>query len=167
MSGEYDYNPENNIMIQALQEVLQIKLIEALREEESGVYGVGVSESTDKFPTGHYRFSINFGCAPENVDKLIKRTQSEIEKIRLQGADPKDITKFVAETNREMEVAMKNNNFWVNYIDENIFLGDELDEVFKLDTLLKSITVGSTKLAAKKYFSEDNFIKMVLMPEKK
>jgi zinc protease len=166
-SGEYDYNPENNMQIEALQEVLQIKLIESLREEESGVYGVGVSESTDKFPTGHYRFSIGFGCAPENVDKLVKRTQEEVNKIKQNGADPKDIEKFVAETNRKMETALKTNNFWLDYLDDNTFLGDDLDEIFRQDELLKSITVASTKAAANKYFSDDNYIKAVLMPEKK
>jgi zinc protease len=166
-SGEYEYTPENNIQIEALQEVLQIKLIEALREEESGVYGVGVSESTDKFPTGHYRFSVGFGCAPENVDKLVKRTQDEINKLKLNGADPKDIEKFVAETNRKMETAKKTNGFWLGYLDQNTFLGDDLDEVFRQDELLKTITVASTKAAANKYFNDDNFIKAVLMPEKK
>ena len=166
-SGEYEYSPENNIQIEALQEVLQIKLIEALREEESGVYGVGVSESTDKFPTGHYRFSIGFGCAPENVDKLVKRTQEEITKIKQNGADKKDIEKFVAETNRKMETALKTNSFWLNYLDDNTFLGDDLEEVFMQDKLLKSITVESTKAAANKYFDDDNFIKVVLMPETK
>lgn len=166
-SGEYDYNPENNVQIEALQEILQIKLIESLREEESGVYGVSVSEGTDKFPTGHYRFSIGFGCAPENVDKLIKRAQEEINKIKTNGADQKDIEKFVAETQRKTETALKTNGFWLDYLDDNTFLGDDLNEIFEQDRLLKSVTVASTKAAAQKYFNDDNFIKVVLMPEKK
>ncbi|MCF0053300.1 insulinase family protein [Dyadobacter sp. LJ53] len=166
-SGEYEYNPENNIQIEALQEVLQIKLIEALREEESGVYGVSVSEATEKFPSGHYRFSIGFGCAPENVDKLVKRAREEVNKVKQNGADPKDIEKFVAETQRKTETALKTNNFWLDYLDDNTFLGDDLNEIFLQDKLLKSITVASTKAAAEKYFSDDNFIKVVLMPEKK
>lgn len=166
-SGEYEYNPENNMQIEALQEVLQIKLIEALREEESGVYGVSVSESTEKFPSGHYRFSIGFGCAPENVDKLVKRAREEVNKVKQNGADPKDIEKFVAETQRKTETALKTNNFWLDYLDDNTFLGDDLDEIFLQEKLLKSITVASTKAAAEKYFSDDNFIKVVLMPEKK
>ncbi|WP_138477564.1 M16 family metallopeptidase [Dyadobacter bucti] len=165
-SGEYEYNPENNIQVEALQEVLQIKLIEALREEESGVYGVSVSESTDKFPSGHYRFTISFGCAPENVEKLVKRTQEEIARIKKDGADPKDIDKFVAETRRKMETAVKTNNFWLNYLDDNTFLGDDLNEIFEQERLLKSITVATTRAAALQYFNDENFIKVVLMPER-
>ncbi|KQS33560.1 pitrilysin family protein [Dyadobacter sp. Leaf189] len=166
-SGEYDYNPENNIQIEALQEVLQIKLIEALREEESGVYGVSVSESTDKFPKGRYRFTVGFGCAPENVEKLVKRTKEEIAKVKENGADQKDIEKYVAETRRQTETAVKTNSFWLSYLDDNTFLGDDLDEIFQQERLLKSVTVASTKEAARKYFNDDDFIQVVLMPEKK
>ncbi|GAB3175776.1 insulinase family protein [Telluribacter humicola] len=166
-SGEYEYSPENNVQIEALQEVLQIKLIEALREEEGGVYGVGVSEGTDKFPSGRYRFQIGFGCGPENVDKLVNRTLEEINKIKQKGANPQDIQKFVAETNRKLEVDVRTNEFWRGYISSNLFYGDDLDEVFKQPELLKQVSAASTKAAAQKYLDESNYIKVVLMPEKK
>ncbi|WP_025763593.1 M16 family metallopeptidase [Dyadobacter tibetensis] len=166
-SGTYDYSPENNVQLEALQEALQIKLIESLREEESGVYGVGVSQNTDKLPSGHYRISVQFGCGPENVDKLIKRTLAEIDKIKEKGADPQDIEKFTAETKRKLEVASKTNGFWINYIDKNVFIGDDLDELYRQDELLGSVSVKSTQEAAKKYFNDQNYIQMVLMPEKK
>lgn len=166
-SGEYAYNSENNVQIEALQEVLQIKLIEALREEESGVYGVGVSESTEKIPSGHYRFVIQFGCGPENVDKLVNRTLEEIEKIKKSGAQPEDIQKFVAETQRKNEVDMKTNEFWLGYIDNSTFYGNDLHEVFEQETLLKHVSVPSTREAAQKYLNPENLIKVVLMPEKK
>lgn len=166
-SGEYTYNPENNIQISALREALQIKLIEALREEESGVYGVSVSEKMDKLPSGHYRFSISFGCAPENVDKLIKRTLEEINKIKSNGAEQKDIIKFVAETSRQKEIALKTNDFWLSYIDKAVFYDYDFNEVFNKDELLKKVTVASTKEAANTYFNDNNYIKVLLMPEKK
>ena len=166
-SGEYDYKPGNNIQIEGLQEILNIKLTEALREEESGVYGVSVSESTDKIPSGHYRFTISFGCAPENVDKLVAKTMGEIKKLKDKGAEGKDIEKFITETQRKLEVDMKNNSFWVSYIDNSIFLEDDLEDILKEDQLLKTVTAASTKAAANQYFNDNNFIKVVLMPEKK
>jgi len=73
----------------------------------------------------------------------------------------------VAETQRKTETALKTNGFWLDYLDDNTFLGDDLNEIFEQDRLLKSVTVASTKAAAQKYFNDDNFIKVVLMPEKK
>jgi zinc protease len=166
-SGEFEYKPENNVQIEALQEVLQIKLIEALREEESGVYGVSVSESTDKVPIGRYRLQIAFGCGPENVDRLVKRTQQEIAKVKASGADPKDIEKFTAETRRKTEVDLKTNEFWLNYIDTSLFMGESLEEVFREAELLRQVTPASTKAAAQKYLNDANYIQVVLMPEKK
>ena len=90
-----------------------------------------------------------------------------MKKIKENGADQKDIEKFVAETRRKTEVALKTNSFWINYIDENTFLDDDLEEILQEDKLLKSISVASTKAAANKYFNDENFIKVVLMPEKK
>ncbi|WP_431200763.1 insulinase family protein [Mucilaginibacter sp. P19] len=51
-SGDYDYNEANNIQVDALEEVLNIKLIERLREQESGVYAPGVRAGYHKIPGG-------------------------------------------------------------------------------------------------------------------
>ena len=45
-----------------------------LREEESGVYGVGARGSMTKFPFGNLSFNISFPCGPENVDSLVNWT---------------------------------------------------------------------------------------------
>ena len=36
-----------------------------------------------------------FGCGPENVDKLIAATKEEINKLKVDGVTELDITKFV------------------------------------------------------------------------
>ncbi|RZK47285.1 MAG: insulinase family protein, partial [Pedobacter sp.] len=99
-SGDYTYNQANNNQLDALAEVLNIKLIERLREDEGGVYGVNAGASYSKFPVNRYSISISFGCAPENVDKLIASTLDEINKIKTNGALAVDIQKFVAEETR-------------------------------------------------------------------
>lgn len=44
--------------------------------------------------------------------------------------------------------------------------GDDVKDVLKEDERMKKVTVESTKTAAKKYFA-DNFIKVIMLPEKK
>ncbi len=165
-SGKYEYSPENNIQLDALSEVLQIKLIEALREEESGVYGVGVSERLEKIPAGNYRISVTFGCAPENVDRLVLRTLEEVDKIKKRGADPKDIEKYVAERKRKREVDVKTNGFWLSFIDSRLFYEEKLGDLLRQDEFLQKVTPDSTRIMAGKYFDRNNLIRVVLMPEK-
>jgi zinc protease len=166
-SGDYDYNDANNIQVDALEEVLNIKLIERLREQESGVYAPGVRASYRKIPGGRYTFTISFGCAPENVDKLINATMEEIGKIKQNGALPADIQKFVAEEARSTQQQLKQNVFWAGYLASTSQNGENPDQILKHVSSLEQITPQSTKDAVNKYLSGKNLIKLILMPEKK
>jgi zinc protease len=165
-SGDAETSPENDTQVEALSEVLEIKLIEKLREEESGVYGVGVSGSTQKIPAKRYNFRIAFQCAPENVEKLVNRTLAEIQKIKDLGAEAGDIEKFKAETQRQTETQLRDNGFWLGYLQGQYQDGDDVKDVLKENERMKKVTIESTKMAAKKYFA-DNFIKVIMLPEKK
>lgn len=166
-SGDYDYNEANNIQVDALEEVLNIKLIERLREQESGVYAPGVRAGYHKIPGGRYTFTISFGCAPENVDKLINATMEEIAKIKQNGALPADIQKFVAEEARSTQQQLKQNVFWAGYLASTSQNGENPDQILGHVNSLEQITPQSTKDAANKYLSGKNLIKLILMPEKK
>jgi len=165
-SGDYLATPDSEKQVEALSEVLEIKLIEKLREEESGVYGVGVSGSVSKIPAKRYSFRIAFQCAPENVEKLVNRTMAEIKKVKESGAELTDIDKFKAETKRQTETQLRENGFWLGYLQGQYQDNEDVKEVLKVNEMLKKVTVESTKISAKKYFAE-NMIKVILLPEKK
>lgn len=162
-SGDFNWTPENAVQVDALAEVLEIKLIEKLREEESGVYSVSASGIYGRYPVPRYTFRINFGCAPENVEKLIASVNREIAKLKTSGADPKDIAKFKAETQREQEVQLRDNNFWLSYLSNQYYNGDDPLEILQQADLLKTVTVESTKAAANTYFG-NNLARFVLLP---
>jgi zinc protease len=166
-SGDYDYNEANNIQVDALEEVLNIKLIERLREQESGVYAPGVRANYHKIPGGRYSITISFGCAPENVDKLVNATMEEIGKIKQNGALPADIQKFVAEEARSTQQQLKQNVFWAGFLASSSQNGENPDQILGHVNSLEQITAQSTKDAANKYLSGKNLIKLILMPEKK
>jgi zinc protease len=166
-SGNYDYNEANNLQVDALEEILQIKLTERLREQESGAYAPGVRASYKKIPSGRYSFTISFGCAPANVEKLISAAQEEIDKIKQNGALPVDIEKFVAQEARSTQVQLKENIFWAGYLGASLQNDENPDVILNHVSSLSAITVQSTKDAANKYLSGSNLIKFVLLPEKK
>jgi zinc protease len=165
-TGDFDGSSESDTQVEALAEVLEIKLIEKLREEESGVYGVGVSGATAKIPAKRYNFRIAFGCAPENVEKLVNRTLAEIQKVQEKGAEQTDIDKFKVETKRQTEIQLRDNSFWLNYLQTQYQDADDVKYILKEEEALKKVTVESTKVAAKKYFAE-NMVKVIMLPEKK
>ncbi|MDR6942459.1 M16 family metallopeptidase [Mucilaginibacter pocheonensis] len=166
-NGQYDYNEANNLQMDALEEVLNIKLIERLREQESGVYAPGVRAGYHKNPSGRYSITVYFGCAPENVDKMINATLEEIAKIKQNGAQPADIQKFVAKEARSTQEQLKENVFWAGYLASSSQNQENPDQILSHVSNLSQVTVQSTKDAANKYLNDKNFIKLILMPEKK
>jgi zinc protease len=166
-SGEYDYNDSNNLQVDALNEILNIKLIERLREKEGGVYAPGVRASYVKLPNSRYSIAVYFGCAPANVEKLINATIEEIAKIKQNGPEAVDIQKFVAEESRSTELQLKENSFWEGHIASSSQNQEDPDAVLHYIHDLNKVTVQSVKDAANKYLSGDNLVKLILLPEKK
>jgi len=165
-SGEYDFNPDNNLQVDALNEILNIKLIERLREKEAGVYAPGVRANFVKIPNQRYSIIVYFGCAPANVEKLINATMEEINKIKQNGPEAVDIQKFVAEETRSTEVQLKENSFWAAHLTASSQNGEDPDAVLHHIKDMNKVTVQSVKDAANKYLSGNNLIKLILLPEK-
>jgi len=165
-SGDYTWSEKHNNQLDALAEVLSIKLIERLREDEGGVYGVGARASYSKFPKSRYTFNISFGCAPENVEKLISSTLDEINKIRVNGALASDIEKFVAEKSRTTETQLKDNGFWLGYLTNQLQNEEDPKQVLTYLESLKELNPEALKATVQYRLNLDNFIRIVLLPEK-
>ncbi len=79
-NGESPYGLTEQMNLQALIEVVNIKLTETLREKLSGAYSGGMNGSLSKHPYQNYSIGVFIPCGPKNVDKLIAATTQEIEK---------------------------------------------------------------------------------------
>ena len=165
-SGAFDYSFENKLKMDAFKETLQIRLLERLREDESGVYSPGVRMNTTKLPKGRFSTTISFGCAPQNVDKLIASALDEVNKIRTTGPSQVNIDKFKAETQRGIETSLKTNGFWLEYLNEQLQNQEKPDRILDYTKKLNSITQADVKEIAGKYLTGKNYIKLVLLPEK-
>jgi len=150
-----------------LAEVLTIKLTERLREQESGVYGVGAKASYAKYPHNRYSFSVMFGCGPENTEKLIHSALDEISKLRQNGPSLVDVNKVLAEERRSTEVQLKENGFWLNYLTSQFQNNDNPEQVLSYQDDLNKITPELLKASANKYLGGNNFIRLILYPDKK
>ena len=73
LSGDYDYSLENNGLMSTAASILTNKMIETLREELGGVYGVSAQASTSRQPSERFVFTISFPCKPENAELWLKQ----------------------------------------------------------------------------------------------
>lgn len=166
--GDYDYNDRDNMLMNALNGILKIKLTERLREAESGVYGVGSSISYSKIPTDTYSISVSFGTSPEKVRLLIDAAYDEFNKLKANGPEQVDIDKYLVEQKRLLEVSVKNNGFWLQNITGSLQLGQDpelLPEMY--ERLEKTLSVDAIQKIAQKYLNQDQMYRFILLPEKK
>ena len=155
----------DEVQVGQLTKALAIKLREVLREYAGGVYGVGVGGGFNREPVNSYGITIQFGCAPENVDKLIALVMEEIKNTKNNGVPAVNIEKVVAEQTRSLENDIKENNFWRFRLEQNFFRGTDPTQILQAADKIKLITVDKTKELANKLFNENNMVKLILLPE--
>ena len=165
ITGDYRYDPVDNQKIHALGQILQIKLLQQLREQESEVYSPSVQAIYNKYPKSRYGFVIAFGCAPANVDHLVSGVQKEMADLRLHGPDSVDIEKYKAGIWKNTGLALKDNGFWLSYLAGQYENGEDVLQVTRWQAPLDSISVASLKEAAGRFLDGKNQIRFVLLPE--
>jgi zinc protease len=93
MKGAFKWDLKERICLSMMKDILNIKLRETMREEQGGVYGVNVSLSMSRYPRQQYVLDFEWGCSPENVDKLIATVFDEAQKLKTAGASETDLNK--------------------------------------------------------------------------
>jgi len=166
-SGDFDYNFENTIQMNAIAEALKISLNQRLREQEGGTYTPNVQLKLSKYLKKRFSLIISFDCDPKNVEKLIASAQDEVNKMRGSGPSADNLQKFKASRKVGLQTGATNNGFWLDYLVSQEMNKEPLTEIFDYDAALNKITVKSVQKAAAAFIQDKNYIRLVLMPEKK
>ncbi|MGN6398687.1 MAG: M16 family metallopeptidase [Mucilaginibacter sp.] len=164
-SGTFDYTPVNRLRLDALKECLEIRLLQRLREDESGVYSPGVFINVTKLPEARYSLIIQFGCAPQNVDKLIASASDEISKLRKDGPLQENLDKWKAGDRLSKDIQLRSNGFWLSYITGQLQNGDPVEDFTGYESIRSGLTVRDVMESAGQCLKPDNFIRLVLLPD--
>jgi zinc protease len=164
-SGPFDWNVKNRAEADATMRVLNIMMRETMREDKSGVYGVYAGFAPAKIPQPSYRVNISFGCAPNNIDMLVSTAMEQINLLKKDGANEKNLQKVKETMRRERETNLKTNRFWMSMMSQYYSNGENPSEVLKYDKIVEGITPEAIKKAANLYFKDDNYAQLMLVPE--
>jgi zinc protease len=165
--GPITYNREQRIILRAMGDVLQTRLREALREELGGTYSVGVSAVSQHEPRTEYTVTIGFGSDPANADALAKRVFEEIATYKADGPTAKQVDDVKAALARDFETNIKQNAFVLNQLIFQYKLGEAPEGMLDIPSYYDKITAAGIQAAAKQYLDTANYVKVVLMPEKR
>jgi zinc protease len=151
----------------ALSEILNIRIIEELREKIQGIYSGGTSATLDKIPYGSFQFLFQLPCGPEKVDTLVYAMNAEIDKLKKEGPTQKDLDKVKQQWLEAYKTSLQENGTWLNRILGNRFPGSDADRFLNYEKYVTNLTTEQVKKAANIIFSGKNTLTAILRPEAK
>jgi len=163
--GEYDFdNFQDRMNLSALSDILDVRYVETVREEQGGTYGVGVRPGQDKYPYEHYSVRIYFDCDPSNVDNLKAIIYDEIEKLKAEGPKLKDLNGVKENKIKNYQENLERNQYWLTAVKNKDFLGTSDEVIFEYEKYIDNLTVENLREAANRFFT-DQVVEVVLLPE--
>lgn len=161
----FQWSIENRLLMNALVEVLQIKLRERIRENLSGTYGVSVSGNYYRYPKERCRITISFGSDPERTANLNEEIFIQIDSLKSTGYTKVYLEKVKQQILRKHEINLKENKYWLNMLESRYFYNEDPRTILQLDEIVQHLTMQDIQQAANLYLNTNNYIKVVLYPE--
>ena len=149
----------------AATNVLELRLRDQLREALGGTYSVGVGYSNTQPQPGYGTMSVEFGSAPENVDKLVAVVLEETARLRESGPTEQEVKNLQEMERRDLETSMRQNAYWLNSLQTVHLLGWNPLRIAARMERAGSLTRENIHAAFKKYFPADRYTVVTLLPE--
>ncbi len=162
--GAARWSPQAKEEMTMLSDGLGIRLREILREDMSGVYGVFAGGDIARRPKQQYQFQVGFGCSPDNAGKLTDAVFALIEEVKKTGLDQPTVEKLREQRKRGLETEMKQNEFWLQQLEESYRYGTDPRKLLELREQIERISSDGVKRAAKQYLGKQ-WVDALLVPE--
>ncbi len=164
-TGETPYSEALDLKMQALSEVLNIRIIEELREKIQGIYGGGTFAGLEKYPYANYSFVLQLPCGPAKVDTLLKAVKKEFAEIAAKGPEASYLDKVKKQWIEQYRTGIKENGTWLNQLLQYKLQGGDPDRFINYEKYVNALTTKDVQEAAQLVFGGKNEFVAVQMPE--
>jgi len=166
-SGDAPFSADEQLRIQALIDVLNIKLIDTLREKQALIYGGGAGGALARYPYSNYTINISLPTGPENVEKVLNATFAEIRKLQNEGPEEADLAKVKENWNNNHRRLIRENSYWLGSLQGAYINGVDPQNILHHAERVAALKASDVQAAAKRYFDFRNYVQVVLYPETK
>ena len=164
-NDEIKFDSSLALKASALSEVMNLRIIEELREKIQGIYGGGTSASVDRYPYSAYSFSLQLPCGPEKVDTLLKAVKKEFNDMMTKGPDAAHLDKVKKTWIEGYKVSLKDNGAWQSTILRLKLRNEGSAGWLNYEKFVNKLTPKDVQDAAKIIFGGKNEFIAVLMPD--
>lgn len=163
-AGPATYSEEEQLRVRALAEVINLKIIDVLREKLTLIYGGGMGGGLRRQPYASYNLALSLPCGPENIDKVLAAAWGEIKKIQDVGPDATDLDKVKQNWLIAHRKSLRENGFWVNRLNNAALMEEDPAKLLNYEKDVAALTSADVQAVAKRYLRQDNYVQMTLKP---
>ncbi len=164
-AGPATDSPEERMRVSAMVDVLNIKIVDVLRERLTLIYGGGIGGGLNDVPYPNYHLSMSLPCGPDNVDKVIAAAMGEIQKLQVAGPDAADLDKVKQNWLIGHRKALRENGYWLDKLHGSVLYGRDLARVLSYEQDVAGLSQADVQAAARRYLRQDNYVQVVLLPQ--
>jgi zinc protease len=159
------YTEEKSAAAAVLNDYLDIRLTEEIRETLGGVYSVSSWISLLPIPRGELSGGVYFFCDPKRAGELISAVRGEIVKIAEGTIDVNIFNKAVEALIKEQEESVQSNLYIAqSYANSAVIYRSPLSRLDKRPGQYRAVTSADIQKAAAE-FLEGNSARVILYPE--
>jgi zinc protease len=166
-TGPFEYDQTQRVAIRGMAQVLQARLLEALREELGGTYSVSTVANYTRRPRPEFSVTIQFGSDPARVDALVARVFEEIDKLRTTPPSAAHVGDVRESLLRDFETTSRQNSFLLGQIVAKYQAGEDPAELWDVPAYYQKLDPAAIQQAARTYLDRNRYVRVTLVPEKR
>ncbi|MGZ5183136.1 MAG: M16 family metallopeptidase, partial [Ramlibacter sp.] len=163
-TGPAAWSSEEQLRLDALVEVMNLRIVEVLREKMGVIYSGRMSGAFVRGPYEHYRIGTALPTAPEQVDRMAAALFAEIERLKAEGPDPLELDKVKKNWSLSWQNSLRSNAYWISTLGTAELYGSDPHRILDRLQRVGALTADDVKQAARRYFDTGNYVQVVLNP---
>jgi len=162
------YSDELSAISQVLNEYLDIKLDDEIREKLGGVYSISSGVSVSPVPQGEFCMQVYFSCDPKRAKELQTAVIAVLNKVAGGVIDRDTFAKAMEAPKKEWEVSIQSNAYIAqSYANSSVLLNLPLSRLDKRPKLFDAVTQADIQRVCAQLLRSNGPALVVLMPENK
>lgn len=160
IKGKMEYNNRNELLMDAIGQLLRIVYTEKVREDKGGTYSVQVSGDLQHHPDDEALLRIAFQTDPQKYNDLIPIVYKELEKMATEGPSQQDLDKVKAYELKVYNQVLRMNNYWEYVLYTDLYNGIDVDTDFRY--IVENMTCDDIRTTLRNLLNQNNCIEVTM-----
>lgn len=160
IKGKMEYNNRNELLMDAIGQLLRIVYTEKVREDKGGTYSVQASGNLQHHPNDEALLRIAFQTDPQKYNDLIPIVYKELEKMATEGPSQQDLDKVKAYELKVYNQVLRMNNYWEYVLYTDLYNGIDVDTNFRY--IVENMTCDDIRTTLRNLIDQNNCIEVTM-----